>query len=214
MQGYLQATLDLSRAAVILRSLRLTARGRGIKERTVEVSGTLDDFAHPRWQGKAAGELDLRLVDAMTGYPFTPQGLAHLDLNGAGEAGRFRIDGSIHVDDGSYIGTGVVATGFQMDARLHADPEALLVNSIAVRLRQGGQIDGDLSLVHWLPKLSGEAALQAAAESTGKLHAPTINAAPTADEITIPVDGKVTTPSRTWRWTRSWRWSATRPFSI
>jgi translocation and assembly module TamB len=192
VQGYLQATLDLSRTVATLRSLRITARGRGVKERSLEITGVLDRFTNPRWQAKAAGDLDLRLVEAMTGYPFTPQGLAHLDLNGAGEAGRFRIDGSLHVDNGSYIGTGVVATGFQMDARLHADPEALLVNSIQLHLRQGGQIDGDLSLIHWLPVLPGEAALQPPAPGNGKNHAPPVKPKPSADEITIPVNGKVT----------------------
>jgi translocation and assembly module TamB len=208
VHGTLQATLDLSRTVATLRSLRITAFGHGVKERSLEITGTLDRFTNPRWQAKAAGELDLRLVDAMTGYPFTPQGLAHLDLNGAGEAGRFRADGSIHVDNASYIGTGVVATGFQLDARLHADPEALLVNSIQLHLRQGGQIDGDLSLVHWLPVPPGEAKLQQdrvpqvshlrpgidqpAAASNNKIHAAPIHPKPSADEIAIPVNGKVT----------------------
>ncbi len=128
----------------------------------------------------------------MTGYPFTPEGLAHLDLAGAGRRAVFASTAACTSRKARTSEPASSPPAFRLDARLHADPEALLVNSIAVRLRQGGQIDGDLSLVHWLPKLSGEAALQAAAESNGKLHAPTINAAPTADEITIPVNGKVT----------------------
>jgi translocation and assembly module TamB len=192
VQGSLQATFDLSRTVATLRSLRITARGRGVKDRTLEISGKLDHFDHPHWQGKAIGELDLRLVNAMTGYPYTPQGLAHLDLNGAGEASRFRIDGGLHVEDGSYIGTGVVATGFQLDARLHADPEALLVSSIVARLREGGEIDGDLSLVHWLPVLPAEAAFQPAVASNGKSHTAPVQPKPSADAITIPVNGTVT----------------------
>jgi translocation and assembly module TamB len=183
VQGFIQATLDLTRTAVTVRSLRITARGHNIKDRTLEISGSLDDFAHPRWQGKAVGELDLRLVDPITGYPCAPEGLAHLDLTGAGQAGNFRMDGSVRVDGGSYIGTGVVATGFGLDARLHADPEQLLITSIAVHLRQGGQIDGDLSLVHWLPpppsKIGGYVRSAAHPE-------------PPPDLITIPVNGKVT----------------------
>ncbi|MGA3370993.1 MAG: translocation/assembly module TamB domain-containing protein [Terracidiphilus sp.] len=183
VQGFIQATLDLTRTALSVPSLRITARGSGIKDRTLEISGSLDDFAHPRWQGKAVGELDLRLVDSITGYPFTPEGLAHLDLTGAGEADGFRIDGSLHVDGASYIGTGVVATGLQLDTRIHADPEQLLITSIVARLRQGGEIDGDLSLVHWLPlppsKIGGY--VRSAAHPQ-----------PPPDLITIPVNGKVT----------------------
>ena len=198
VQGLFQATLELSRTTATLRSLRVTASGHGIKDQTLENSGVLKDFAHPRWQAKAAGELDLRLVDPITGYPFAPRGLAHLDLNGAGEAGNFRADGSLHVEDGSYIGTGVVATGFRLDARLHADPEQLLVNSIVLSLRQGGQIAGDLTLAHWLRTLPGAASLRSAGTANGKFRGarnqPALPAKPLApaDEITLPVNGKVT----------------------
>jgi translocation and assembly module TamB len=181
VHGYLQATLDLTRDSVILRSMRITARDHGTKDRSLEVSGSLDDFAHPQWQAKAVGELDMRLLDPITGYPFAPQGVAHLDLTGTGEAGRFHLDGSVHVDNGAYIGTGVVATGVGLDAHVHADPEQLLITSIVARLRQGGQIDGDLSLVHWLPPPP--------APTNGKSHGTHI---PPPDEITIPVNGKVT----------------------
>ena len=182
VEGFMQATLDLTRTSAVLHSLRVTARGRNVKDRTLEISGSLNDFSHPRWQGRAVGELDMRLLDSMTGYPFAPEGIAHLDLYGAGEAGTFRLDGGVHVDGGSYIGTGVVATGFGLDAHLHADPEQLLITSIALRLRQGGQIDGDLSLVHWLPAPP--------APESGQSRA--ARRVPLADEITIPVNGKVT----------------------
>jgi len=182
VQGFIQATLELSRNAAILRSLRITTSSNGVKDRTLEVSGTLDDFAHPRWQAKVVGELDMRLVDPITGYPFTPQGIAHLDLTASGEAGSFRIDGGVHIDGGSYIGTGVVATGVGLDAHVHADPRQLLITSIVARLRQGGRIEGDLSLAPWLPPPPSPA--------KGKSRVIT-HPLPAADEITIPVNGKI-----------------------
>ena len=182
VEGLIQATLELTRNAAILRSLRITARGRGVRDRTLDITGTLENFAHPRWQARAVGELDLRLVDPITGYPRAPEGLAHLDITGSGDAGSFRADGGVHVDGGSYIGTGVVATGFGLDAHFHADPKQLLVTSILLRLRQGGEIDGDLSLAPWLtpPPRPAKGKSRAAAHPL-----------PFADEITIPVNGKV-----------------------
>jgi translocation and assembly module TamB len=168
VHGFLQATLDLTRTAVTLQSLRITARSRGVPDRTVEVSGTLSDFAHPRWKARTAGVLDLRLIDPITGYPCAPEGTARLDLAGAGEAGSFRVDGSVHVEGGSYIGTGVVATGVSLDARVHADPEQLVISSIVARLRQGGQIDGQVALSPWLPALPGASTLQPAGAASGK----------------------------------------------
>jgi translocation and assembly module TamB len=69
-----------------------------------------------------------------------------------------------------------------LDARVHADPKQLLIASIVARLREGGQIEGDISLDHWLPTppTPKEKARIAA-------HKP-----PPEDEIQIPVNGKVT----------------------
>ncbi len=198
VQGFLQATLELTRNTATLRSLRITASGHGVKDRTLDISGSLDDFAHPRWQARAVGELDVRLLEPITGYPFAPEGIAHLDLNGSGQAGIFRADGSVHVENGSYIGTGVVATGVGLDARVHADPEQLLITSILVRLRQGGQIEGNLALAPWLRTLPGAATLRPAGTATGKSRSarsqPVLLAKPPqpSDAITLPVNGKVT----------------------
>jgi translocation and assembly module TamB len=182
VEGFIQATLELTRNTATLRSLRITASGRGVKDRTLEISGTLENFAHPRWQARVVGELDLRLVDPITGYPRAPEGIAHVDITGSGDAGSFRADGGVHVENGSYIGTGVVATGFGLDAHVHADPKQLLITSILIRLRQGGEIDGDLSLAPWLtpPPSPAKGKSRAAAH-------PLLS----ADEITIPVNGKV-----------------------
>jgi translocation and assembly module TamB len=186
VEGFLQATLDLTRTDLTLRSLRLTAHSHGIKDRTLEISGSLHDFAHPRWQAKATGELDMRLLDPITGYPFAPEGIAHLDLNGSGQAGSFRADGSVHVEDGAYIGTGVIATGVGLDAHLHADPDQLLITSIVARLHQGGQIDGDLSLVHWLPTLPAASTPHPASAANGKSGSVRIQPTPPAAHPTRP----------------------------
>ena len=101
----------------------------------------------------------MNLLDPVFGYPHAPQGIARLDLDSAGDAAEFRIDGSVHVDGGSYIGTGVNATGVRLDAHVHADPRRLLITSIVARLRQGGQIEGVVDLAPWLP--SGATAVRA-----------------------------------------------------
>jgi translocation and assembly module TamB len=199
VQGFFQATIELTRTAALLDSLRITTRGHGFwnrtgRDHTLEISGALYDFARPRWQAKAAGELDLRLLDPLTGYPFAPEGIARLNLAGAGQTGIFRADGGIHVDGGSYIGTGVVATGVELDARVHADPEQLLISSIVARLRQGGEIKGGIALRPWLPSVPGAAVLQrsgqASVRATGPKSKTAIPHHPTP--VTIPVNGKVT----------------------
>lgn len=197
VHGYFQTTLDLTRSAVYLRSLRVTSRRKGDKDHSLQVSGSLLDFAHPRWQAKAEGELDLRLLEPTTGYSFAPEGIARLDMNGAGQAGEFRADGSLHAEGASYIGTGVTETGIGLDARVHADPQQLLITSIVARLHQGGQIEGTVALDHWLPPVPGAAEVQPSGIHI--LHAPgaKIHTTPVQPvDDTIPVNGKVTAQFR------------------
>jgi translocation and assembly module TamB len=151
VHGTLELTLDLERNRLSLPSLRLTAQDPGTKDRALEVTGVLEDFNHPRWQAQAAGDLDMRLLDPLTGYPDAPEGIAHLDLAARGQASAFHIDGSVHVQGGSYIGAGIRATGVNLDARVDADPARLLITQIVAHPRQGGQIEGSVDLHPWLP---------------------------------------------------------------
>ncbi len=194
VHGKLQLALDLERNRLSLRSFQLTARSRGIKDRTLEVTGVLEDFSHPRWQARAAGDLDMRLLDPVTGYSDAPEGIARLDLAAEGQASVFHIDGSVHVEGGSYIGAGVVVTGVNVDAQVHADPERLLITQIVARLRQGGQIEGTVGLQPWLP-----GARLVPAQITAPVTAPgseesrsARNVLVRAAVIPIPMNGKVT----------------------
>jgi translocation and assembly module TamB len=198
--GSMQATLDLTRTAVYLRSLRITSTFPGAKKHaqeshSLELSGMLQNFAHPQWQARTSGELDLRLLDPALGYPFAPQGIARLDLDAAGGAAEFRTDGNIHVDGASYIGTGVVATGLRLDAHVHADPRQLLITQVVARLRQGGSLEGEVDLRPWLPPPTAATVVQRsgmnAARATGPATQPKYPVAP-QDAIEIPVNGKVT----------------------
>ena len=141
-EGFAQATVDLTRNAAYLRSLRITSRSNAAGDQTLTVTGSLIDFARPRWDARAQGMLDMTLLESTTGYPNSPEGLGRLDLQGKGYDGQFRIDGNIHVDNGSYISDGVYARGVGLDARVHADPERLMISSVVARLKQGGQIEG------------------------------------------------------------------------
>lgn len=170
-EGFAQATLDLTRNAAYLRSLRITSRSKDAADRTLEISGALVDFSRPHWKASAKGILDMRILEPSTGYPSSPEGLAHLDLAAEGHDGQFRVDGSVHVDNGSYIAPGVNARGVGVDAHVHADPQQLLITSVVARLRQGGQLEGSVALEHWLSDLPGTPVLeQATAAPVKKWH--------------------------------------------
>jgi translocation and assembly module TamB len=151
VQGQFLATADLTRNALFLRSLRVTAHSRGAKDRTLDISGSLTNFAHPRWQAKLTGELDLHLLDPTLGYPNSPEGIAHLDLTASGDREKFQVDGPLHVEHASYIDPSVTARDIDLTTNVHADNSELHAAQVVARLRQGGQITGDVLLTHWLP---------------------------------------------------------------
>ncbi len=199
VSGFFQATLDLTRTAAYLRSLSITARSKGTDDRTLHISGALMDFSRPRWQAAAKGELDMRLLESFTGYPNAPEGIARLDVTASGMNGQFRVDGPVHIDDGSYIAPGIIVQGVTLDAQVHADPEQLLVRSIVARLRQGGQAEGQVALSHWLPPIPGTAVLQAAQppvkRSRHEKKQPLTKPAPVpppSAPLPLLIDGKVT----------------------
>ena len=93
----------------------------------------------------------MRLLDPILGYPFTPDGLARMNLAAAGEMGDYRIDGPVHVDNGAFVAPGINARNLQVDTLVHTDPTLMHFAGVKLRFAQGGQVDGDLQLDHWAP---------------------------------------------------------------
>jgi translocation and assembly module TamB len=155
VHGEMKASLELSHDSASMRSFTLTAAVQGAADRTLQITGSLDHFSHPHWQASVSGDLDLRLLDPTLGYPFAPEGLAHLNLACGGIGGQFHIDGTVRVDKGSYIAPGVVARDIELATKVHADQDALRITSIDARLAGGGDITGEVLLQHWLPPTPG-----------------------------------------------------------
>ncbi len=194
VNGKFQLSLELQRNHVALRSFQLTAHSRGEQDRVLRVTGSLDDFTHPRWHANFDGDLDMRLLDPVTGYADSPDGIAHLHLAADGTAPAFQISGDVHVDGGSYLGAGMNATGVNLDAHIDADRGKLLITQIVARMRPGGQIEGSVSLAPWLPgaqfvpaQITARIGTQGSEESR---RARNVLVRPAASSI--PMNGKVT----------------------
>ncbi len=200
VHGRLEATLDLERNAALLRSLSLTAHRRERRNLNLVISGALVDFAHPRWNAKVGGAFDMSLLEPVTGFPNAPKGVVHLALDAAGQDGQFHVDGHVHIKGGSYIAPGVVAVGVNLDAQVHADPQQLLFTSTVARLKQGGQLEGEVRLMHWLSPIPGTALVEPAAQPvprarSGKSKLPARQSPAHSlhlPAVSIPVNGTVT----------------------
>ncbi len=199
LQAYAQATVDLTRTALFVRSLRLTTQTRSKAgkptEHALEISGSLEDVARPRWQGHLSGELDLAVIDPLAGFPRTPEGLARLDLAGAGAGDQFHVDGSLHVENGSYISNGVDATGFNLDGQIHADVRCSCWSSPeCCASGKGGRMEGTIALSPWISPLPGSPSMgaQDPRDIIASRGAPPPKHIQPVDEG-VPMNGKVIT---------------------
>jgi translocation and assembly module TamB len=155
VHGEMKATLDLGRDAATLRSLTMTASVPGAADRTLKMTGSIEHFSRPQWQADIDGELDMRLLNPVLGYPDAPEGLALLNLNAGGYDGQFHIDGTVRVQKGSYIVPGIVARNVDLTTNIHADQDALRITSIHAQLAPGQVMTGEVLLDHWLPPTPG-----------------------------------------------------------
>jgi translocation and assembly module TamB len=190
VEGNFKAAVDLERSRIVLRGFDLVAHPRGDESHTLHIAGELDDFNHPHWQANVSGDLDMRLLDPVFGYPDAPEGIAHLSLAATGAGPSFHIDGPIHIDKGSYIGAGINARGVTLDTQIHADQKRLQINSVVARLAEGGQLEGAVDLQPWLP--SAPPATVERSYANPQERRAGRNTLVRSAPPTIPVNGKVT----------------------
>ncbi len=161
LNAWLQGSLDFTRNAVLLRSLRLTEHTHGAQDRILNVAGTFSDFTHLHWDAQIAGEFDMRMLNPILDYPFTPEGIAQMNLAASGDTQGYRIDGPVHVTNGAFVAPGINARKLQVDTRAHVDPTLMQFSAIKVHFPQGGQVDGELQLDNWAPHPPTHAVLKA-----------------------------------------------------
>jgi translocation and assembly module TamB len=182
------AQLDLRRAEARLDSLTIHSPGH-----TLTASGILQDFTHPHWQGVVKGEFDAGIVEPVTGYPDVPVGVVRLDLNGAGQNGRFQIDGGLRIENGAYLGSNLNVRFRSLDGRLHLDGEQFLLTQAVVKLNDGGSLEGSVNLAPWLPGKGAGAAIHPPGQASVRAQTPhdRNSLRPVFYAADVPMTGKV-----------------------
>jgi len=139
------ASLLLFHNSVELHSLHLVAL-----DHTLTLSGRLADFAHPVWQAKANGQIDLSILASTTGFVGTPHGIVTLAGTGSGKGSGFETIGDLTGVGIEYKDDVVDAQTSTFAAHYHADPKQLLVSAIRTKLVQGGDVQGEFQYDNWL----------------------------------------------------------------
>jgi translocation and assembly module TamB len=150
VHSQLDASAEVGRNSANLVSLTLLSGAQGKSQKTVlRASGTLNNFADPRWHFTMKGAIDALEFGALTGTPGLAGGTAQVDANGHGGSSQFTIDGTARINGGAYrIGT-VNASGITVDAAAHVTQDLIAVTGIRARFATGGLVTGEMRIVNW-----------------------------------------------------------------
>ena len=141
---------DLGRNSANLSQLRLQTGFSSKNRLTLDMSGSIANYAAPRFQVAADGEVDVRAVTALTGVEGLDGGIAELHLKGQGTTAKFAVDGQAKLAGGGYRMATVRLNGVNASTAIHLTQDEIALTSLKARLPQGGSLDGELHIVNWL----------------------------------------------------------------
>lgn len=137
--------LELARNSAQIKALHFASGGS-----ILQGSGSIVDFAHPRWSFSTTGDLDLREAAALAGIRELRGGIANLSLEARGtNADTYLISGWVKADQVGYRQADVKVEGARVETPVRVTPEEIALDGISVHLREGGEIHARLSLKDW-----------------------------------------------------------------
>ena len=143
----LELNVELARNAMQLDGLHFLSGASRL-----DASGSLSDFTQMHWRLGANGTIDLREVAALAAVEGLGPGQAGLALKGQGTGtANFDVTGNLRLNDVGYKTPSLLLTGLNASTSLRATQDEITLPDLKARLRQGGGVDVDAKLLHWLP---------------------------------------------------------------
>ena len=142
----LDLNVDLARNEAKLTGLHFSSG-----DSTLEASANIKNFDNPHWQLGAKGSIDLQQVASIAEIGGLGPGSAVLNISGQGVGSvQFDINGNAALKNASYRNPSLLVTGLNASTNLRVTQDEIIFPNLQVKLRQGGDIDASLQLVHWM----------------------------------------------------------------
>jgi translocation and assembly module TamB len=141
------AEFSLWRNRLQVRSLKLVS-----EKSSLELTGTVDDFQHPRVQASYQGSFDLVQVGSIARVPKLRGGNADIAGSGTLESSNVTASGKLSLRNVTYDEPGFEVLGASASTEYSLDRERILLKKIAGRML-GGALSGDAEVKHYAPAL-------------------------------------------------------------
>ncbi len=176
------AEFSLTRNRLDLKSAKLTAGNS-----TLDASGQVDDFVHPRLSLNYHARLDVAQLGDITRLPQLRRGM--LDVNGsAAYADAFKASGSVRLERIEYRDPAIRVADLSGGAEFQAEHATLTLPHLFAHAL-GGSITGTMTVRNWTGALRPGARLgivSPAADGIGRLRLSNLSVARIADAISTP----------------------------
>ena len=147
----LDLNAEVARNALKLDGLHFVSGDRASGETELDASGTLNDFTKLHWQIAAKGTVDLRAVAALAAVDGLERGVTGLQVQGSGTgATAFDVTGKVQLKNGTYRQSYLLLSGINATSSLRATQDEVALPDVKVRLRQGGGVDANAKLIHYM----------------------------------------------------------------
>ena len=143
----LEMNVELARNAMQLDGLHFVSGASKL-----DASGSLKDFTQLHWRLGANGAVDLREIAALAAVEGLGTGTAGLAIKGEGTGtANFDVTGNLDLKNVDYKTPSLLLTGLNATTSLRATQDEITLPDLKARLRQGGGVDVDAKVLHWLP---------------------------------------------------------------
>lgn len=151
LHSTVDAQVELERNQVNLQRLTLQTGSS-----MLTVNGSVVNFNQPRWTMQVKGGMQLKEVEALAAVPGLNGGEVQIDLTGSGNKSAFRVDGQSKVTGAAYHAGSIHISGVRAETKLHITEDVLQLTGIRAQFAQGGYIDGEMGITHWMKAAPAE----------------------------------------------------------
>uniref|UniRef100_A0A7V5CSH4 Translocation and assembly module TamB C-terminal domain-containing protein n=1 Tax=Acidobacterium capsulatum TaxID=33075 RepID=A0A7V5CSH4_9BACT len=136
----------------------------------LQMAGTVTNYAHPQLTLTADGQIDLRVLEPLTGTRGIQKGVLRLKAHGTGDAQKFALLAQLQLKDFNYHNTNVHTDGLSAETQLLVTQDGIAATGFHARLATGGHFEGDLRIRDWMRHTPAGAAPQSPEEGKVSLQ--------------------------------------------
>ena len=116
----------------------------------LNITGNLNNYAHPHFRAQATGSLDLRALEPLTGLTGIQSGILHLQAQANGTPANYALQGAALLHNFIYQPQPRQVVSFSAQSQFLLTQNKISATGFRAQFTGGGSASGNLDILHWL----------------------------------------------------------------